>query len=173
LLTRRELMPGIPPEQILAVTAEIAAAAGWLGMVGGQVLDVRSEGKTVDLEALQQIHRLKTGELIRVSLRAGAILSGASAAMLASLSDYGRQIGLAFQIADDILNVEGDRVLLGKQTGSDAARRKVTFPSLLGIEASRARAESLIKEAVASLASFDDRAAPLRRITGYILERKS
>lgn len=173
LLTRRELMPGIPPEQILAVTAEIATAAGWFGMVGGQVLDVRSEGKTVDLEALQQIHRLKTGELIRVSLRAGAILSGASAAMLASLSDYGRQIGLAFQIADDILNVEGDRVLLGKQTGSDAARMKVTFPSLLGIEASRARAESLIKDALASLASFGDRAAPLRRITRYILERKS
>jgi len=173
LLTRRELMPGIPPEHILAVTAEIAAAAGWFGMVGGQVLDVRSEGKTIDLETLQQIHRLKTGELIRVSLLAGAILSGASTAMLASLSDYGRQIGLAFQIADDILNVEGDRVLLGKQTGSDAARRKVTFPSLLGIEASRARGESLIKEALTSLASFDDRAAPLRRITRYILERKS
>jgi geranylgeranyl diphosphate synthase type II len=173
LLTRRELMPGIPPEQILTVTAEIAAAAGWFGMVGGQVLDVRSEGKTVDLEALQQIHRLKTGEMIRVSLRAGAILSGATSAMLASLSDYGRQIGLAFQIADDILNVEGDPVLLGKQTGSDAARRKATFPSLLGIEASRTRAESLIKEALASLDSFDDRAAPLRRITRYILERKS
>ena len=173
LLTRRELMPGIPPEHILTVTAEIAAAAGWFGMVGGQVLDVRSEGKTVDLETLQQIHRLKTGELIRVSLRAGAILSGASTEMLASLSDYGRQIGLAFQIADDILNVEGDRVLLGKGTGSDAARKKITFPSLLGIEASRARAESLIEEAVTSLASFDDRAAPLRRITRYILERKS
>jgi geranylgeranyl diphosphate synthase type II len=142
-------------------------------MVGGQVLDVRSEGKTVDLEALQQIHRLKTGEMIRVSLRAGAILSGATSAMLASLSDYGRQIGLAFQIADDILNVEGDPVLLGKQTGSDAARRKVTFPSLLGIEASRTRAESLIKEALASLDPFDERAAPLRRITRYILERKS
>lgn len=173
LLTRRDLMPGIPPEQILTVTAEIAAAAGWFGMVGGQVLDVRSEGKTVDLEALQQIHRLKTGEMIRVSLRAGAILGGATPAMLASLSDYGRQIGLAFQIADDILNVEGDPVLLGKQTGSDAARRKVTFPSLLGIEASRTRAESLIKEALASLDSFDDRAEPLRRITRYILERKS
>jgi geranylgeranyl diphosphate synthase type II len=173
LLTRRELLPGIPPEHILTVTAEIAAAAGWFGMVGGQVLDVQSEGKTVGLESLQQVHRLKTGELIRVSLRAGAILSGASTEILASLSDYGRQIGLAFQIADDILNVEGDRVLLGKGTGSDAARKKITFPSLLGIEASRARAESLIEEAIASLASFDDRAAPLRRIARYILERKS
>jgi geranylgeranyl diphosphate synthase type II len=173
LLTRSELMPGIPPESILAVAAEIAAAAGWFGMIGGQVLDVRSEGKTIDLETLQQIHRLKTGALIRVSLRSGALLSGASAAMLASLSDYGRQIGLAFQIADDILNVEGDRILLGKQTGSDAARRKVTFPSLLGIEASRARAVSLIAEALTSLASFDERAAPLRLIAGYVLERKS
>lgn len=173
LLTRRDLMPGIPPENLLAVAAEIASAAGWFGMVGGQVLDVRAEGKTVDLETLQQIHRLKTGELIRVSLRAGAILGGASPAMLAALSDYGRQIGLAFQIADDILNVEGDHVLLGKQTGSDAARGKATFPSLLGIEASRARAESLIEGSLASLLSFDNRAAPLRWITRYILERKS
>ena len=173
LLTRRELMPGIPPERILTVTAEIAAAAGWLGMVGGQVLDVRSEGQTIDPETLREIHRLKTGELIRVSLRSGAILSGASTDMIESLSEYGRQIGLAFQIADDILNVVGDRVLMGKQTGSDAARKKVTFPSLLGIEASRALAESLIKKAITSLASFDDRAAPLRLIAGYILERKS
>lgn len=173
LLTRRELLPGIPPEQILTVTAEIAAAAGWFGMVGGQVCDVRSEGKSVDLETLQRIHRLKTGELIRVSLRSGAILSGAPPAMLESLSEYGRQIGLAFQIADDILNVEGDRALLGKQTGSDAARNKTTFPSLLGLAASRARAESLIEDALASLASFDDRAMPLRRIARYILERQS
>ena len=173
LLARRDSMPGIPPERLLDVIREVSEAAGWFGMVAGQVLDVHSEGKTVDLETLQQIHRLKTGTMIRVSLRTGAILSGASAAALASLSDYGRQIGLAFQIADDILNVEGDRALLGKGTGSDAARGKVTFPSLLGIEASRARAKALIGEAVASLASFDRRAAPLRLIAQYILERKS
>ncbi|MDP1991567.1 MAG: polyprenyl synthetase family protein [Syntrophales bacterium] len=173
LLARRDLMPGVPPERLLDVTREISEAAGWFGMVAGQVLDVRSEGKTVDLKTLQQIHRLKTGAMIRVSLRAGAILSGASAAALASLSDYGRQIGLAFQIADDILNVEGDRALLGKGTGSDAARGKVTFPALLGVEASRARAKALIGEAVASLASFDERAAPLRLIALYILDRKS
>lgn len=173
LLARRDLMPGVPPECLLDITREVSEAAGWFGMVAGQVLDVRSEGKTVDLKTLQQIHRLKTGAMIRVSLRAGAILSGAPAAALASLSDYGRQIGLAFQIADDILNVEGDRALLGKGTGSDAARGKVTFPSLLGIEASRARAKALIGEAVASLASFDERAAPLRSIALYILERKS
>ncbi len=110
LLTRRDLMPGIPPERLLDVTARDLrrrrAGSGWS--------EARSstsarKGKTVDLETLQQIHRLKTGAMIRVSLRAGAILSGASDAALASLSDYGRQIGLAFQIADDILNVEGDR----------------------------------------------------------------
>jgi geranylgeranyl diphosphate synthase type II len=173
LLARRDLMPGVPPERLLDVTREVSEAAGWFGMVAGQVLDIRSEGKTVDLKTLQQIHRLKTGAMIRVSLRAGAILSGASAAALASLSDYGRQIGLAFQIADDILNVEGDRTLLGKGTGSDAARGKITFPALLGVEASRIRAKALIGEAVASLASFDERAAPLRLIALYILERKS
>jgi geranylgeranyl diphosphate synthase type II len=173
LLARRDLMPGVPPERLLDVTREVSEAAGWFGMVAGQVLDIRSEGKTVDLKTLQQIHRLKTGAMIRVSLRAGAILSGASAMALASLSDYGRQIGLAFQIADDILNVEGDRTLLGKGTGSDAARGKVTFPALLGVEASRIRAKALIGEAVASLASFDERAAPLRLIALYILERKS
>lgn len=173
LLARRELMPGIQPERLLDVAAEIAAAAGWSGMVGGQVLDVRSKSNTADMETLEQIHRLKTGALIRVSLRAGAILGGAAPDMLASLSEYGRQIGLAFQIADDILNVEGDRALLGKQTGSDAARGKAAFPSLMGIESSRARAESLITGALASLATFDDRAEPLRRIARYILERKS
>jgi geranylgeranyl diphosphate synthase type II len=173
LMTRRERMPGIPPERLLEVMGEIAEAAGWFGMIGGQVLDVRSEGEKAEMETLHRIHRLKTGAMIRVSLRAGAILAGASAEALASLSDYGRQIGLAFQIADDILNVEGDPLLLGKGTGSDAARGKVTFPALLGVEASRARAKKLVGEAVAALNCFDDRAEPLRSLALYILDRKS
>jgi geranylgeranyl diphosphate synthase, type II len=173
LLARRDLMPGILPERLLDVTREVSEAAGWFGMVAGQVLDVHSEGNAVDLETLQQIHRLKTGAMIRVSLRTGAILNGASVEALSALSDYGRQIGLAFQIADDILNVEGDRALLGKGTGSDAARGKVTFPSLMGVEASRDRARALVSEAVCSLASFDKRAEPLRWIARFVLERKS
>jgi geranylgeranyl diphosphate synthase type II len=173
LMARRELMPGMPPERLLDAIGEIAEAAGFFGMVGGQVLDIRSEGKEADLETLHRMHHKKTGAMIRVSLRAGAILSGASEGELASLSNYGEQIGLAYQITDDILNVEGDRTLLGKETGSDAARGKVTFPALLGMEASRARAAELIREALASLAVFDDRAAPLRQIAWYILERKS
>jgi len=173
LLTRRDLMPGVPPERLLDVANEIAVAAGYFGMVGGQVLDVRSEGKKVDLDTLHMIHRRKTGAMIRVSLRAGAILGGAPEAALAALTDYGERVGLAFQIADDILNVEGDSTLLGKGTGSDAARGKVTFPSLLGIDASRLRAEELILEALGALASFDARAETLRGIARYVLERKS
>ena len=173
LMTRRDLMPGMPPERLLTAIGEIAEAAGFFGMVGGQVLDVRSEGETVDKDTLHRIHRMKTGALIRVSLRAGAILSGASDEQIASLSTYGEQIGLAFQIVDDILNVEGDRARLGKETGSDAARGKVTFPALIGVEASRTQVEALIREALSALAFFDERAEPLRRIARYLPERTS
>jgi len=173
LLTEREGMPGMPPDRLLDIACEIAEAAGHRGMVGGQVQDIRAEEKAVGLETLYAIHRLKTGALLRVSIRAGAILAGAGEEALAGLSDYGGKIGLAFQVADDILNVEGDPLLLGKGTGSDAARGKVTFPALMGIEASRARAAELVMEAISSLASFDDRAAPLRAIARYILERRS
>jgi geranylgeranyl diphosphate synthase type II len=173
LMTRRDLMPGMPPERLLTAIGEIAEAAGFSGMVGGQVLDVRSEGEKVDLDTLHRIHRMKTGAMIRVSLRAGAILAGASEGELAALSGYGERIGLAFQITDDILNVEGDRALLGKGTGSDAARGKVTFPALIGLEESRARVAALIREALYALAFFDDRAEPLRQIARYIPERKS
>jgi geranylgeranyl diphosphate synthase type II len=173
LLTNREGMPGMPPDRLLDVAREIAEAAGYRGMVGGQVQDIRAEGEAVGLETLYAIHRRKTGALLRVSIRAGAILAGAGEEALAGLSDYGGKIGLAFQIADDMLNVEGDPLLLGKGTGSDAARGKVTFPALMGIEASRARAAELVREAISSLASFDDGAAPLRAIARYILERRS
>ena len=173
LLGDREQMPGVPPERALKVVCEIAEAAGFFGMVGGQVMDLLAEGKKPDLQNLLAIHRRKTGALILVSLRTGAILAGAGEAALAALSDYGTRIGLAFQITDDILNVEGDPSLLGKGTGSDAARGKVTFPALIGVEASRVRAEELIREALVSLESFDDRAAPLRAIARHILERRS
>ncbi len=128
LMTRRDLMPGMPPERLLDVIGEIAEAAGFFGMVGGQVLDVRSEGEKVDLETLHQIHRMKTGAMIRVSLRAGAILAGASDEQLASLSNYGEQIGLAFQIVDDILNVEGDRDPLGQGDGKRRGPGKGHLP---------------------------------------------
>jgi geranylgeranyl diphosphate synthase type II len=173
ILTDRKRMPNVPAEKILDVANEIAEASGYYGMVGGQVQDIRSEGEKVELETLHAIHRRKTGALLRASLRAGAILAGAEGQMLADLSEYGAKIGLAFQIADDILNVEGDPDILGKGTGSDAARGKATFPSLMGIEASRARARGLIVDAVSALVRFDNSATPLRAIAGYVLERRS
>jgi geranylgeranyl diphosphate synthase type II len=173
LLCDRERMPDVDPERTLRVVREIAEAAGFFGMVGGQVKDLLAEGENVDLKTLYAIHRLKTGALILASLRTGAILAGAGEASLASLSDYGRRIGLAFQIVDDILNVEGDPALLGKGTGSDAARGKVTFPALMGVEASRDRAGELVREALASLVTFAERAAPLLAIARHILERRS
>ena len=173
LLALRQRAPGIPPERVLAVVQEIAEAAGFRGMVAGQALDILAQNEKIGMEGLHEIHRLKTGALLRVSLRTGAILAGAGKEALEALSDYGEKIGLAFQIADDILNVEGDPALLGKGTGSDAARGKTTFPALLGVDASRARAEELVIGAVASLAPFDDRAAPLRKIARYILARRS
>jgi geranylgeranyl diphosphate synthase, type II len=173
VLCDRERMPGIPPERILQVSREIAEAAGFSGMVGGQVKDLLAEGEELDLKSLCAIHRLKTGALILASLRSGAILAGAGEAPLAQLSDYGWRIGLAFQIVDDILNVEGDPELLGKGTGSDAARGKVTFPALLGVEASRDRAKELVREALVSLETLGEAAAPLSAIARHILERRS
>jgi geranylgeranyl diphosphate synthase type II len=173
LLTDQRKMARTPAERILTVTGEIAEAAGYRGMVGGQALDVRAEGKAGDIERLYTIHRRKTGALLRISLRAGAILAGAESGAVASLSAYGERIGLAFQIADDILNVEGDPELMGKKTGSDAALGKATFPNLLGIDVSRARAAALVTEAISFLDGFDDRATPLRAIGRYIMDRKS
>jgi len=142
-------------------------------MVGGQVVDMQSEGKMVDPETLQYIHTHKTSAMIIASVKAGAMLSNAKEAEIQALSLYGRHIGLAFQIADDILNVEGDRKLMGKGTGSDEGRGKITYPALMGLEASREKARELVDSAHAAISSFDDRAMPLRMIASYITERKS
>jgi geranylgeranyl diphosphate synthase type II len=166
-------MRDIAPEDILAVIHDITEAAGYFGMVGGQVVDLQSEGNQVDRETLHYIHSCKTGAMIAASVRAGALLAGAGREELHALSEYGRHIGLVFQIADDILNVEGDRVLLGKNTGSDASRGKITFPALLGLETSRREALELLEQALNAILSFDSRARPLREIARYVIERES
>lgn len=173
LLSNRELMTGIPPEIILAVIHEIATAAGCFGMIGGQVVDVRSEGMSVDEDALYYIHTHKTGAMIVASIRVGALLAGAGREALDALSRYGHHIGLMFQIADDILNVEGDRSKTGKSTGSDASRGKVTFPSFFGLDRSRAKACGLAEQAVQALSGFDRRTEPLRMLANHIIERKA
>ena len=172
LLARAE--EGAHPAARLRVIHEIAHASGSRGMVGGQVVDMESEGKgEIDLATLSYIHTHKTGALIRASVRAGAILGGASAESLAALTRYGDAIGLAFQIADDILDVEGTTEELGKDAGSDQARGKATYPALMGLEASKARALELVQMALDALAPFDERAEPLRTIASYIVKRKS
>lgn len=173
LMSGRELRKDFPPERILAVIHETAAAAGCFGMIGGQAADVQSTGMSVDVDTLYYIHTRKTGALIMASIKAGALLAGAGKEQLASLSEYGRNLGLMFQIVDDILNVEGDMSATGKSTGSDASKGKVTFPSVFGLEMSRKKAADLMEQSLASLSGFDDRAAPLRMLVKHIMERRS
>ncbi|MBI4715345.1 MAG: polyprenyl synthetase family protein, partial [Nitrospirae bacterium] len=160
------------PEAAVRVIWEIAMAAGPMGMVGGQALDMDGSKEGVDRDALELIHRTKTGALIRASVRVGGILGGGSEGALEALSRYAEAIGLAFQVADDILDVEGSRDDLGKDTQKDAARRKNTYPALLGLEGARETLLRLVSDAEESLAGFDGKADPLRGIARYIAERK-
>jgi len=172
LMSESTLTGKVAPEKLLAVIHDVAEAAGYFGMVGGQVVDVQSEGKTVESEVLHYIHTRKTGAMITSAIKAGAMLANAGEVELNALLTYGKHVGLAFQIADDILNVEGDPALLGKGTGSDAKRGKVTYPALVGLEASRKKAGELVESALSAIKNFDQRAEPLRMIARYIVERK-
>ena len=172
LMSKRDLPGNVNSDSLLAVINEISKAAGFFGMVGGQVADLKSEGKEVDEKTLHYIHVHKTEALITVSIRAGAILAGASEKELQVLSEYGRKIGLAFQIADDILDIESTREVLGKDIGSDEERKKVTYPALLGLEPSRGKAFELIDGALSDIQDFDKKALPLRDIAKFIVERK-
>ena len=160
-------------ERRLAVIQEIAQAVGICGMVGGQALDVLSGKSVSDENTLYEIHRRKTGALIVAAVKSGAIIFNARKDKIQALAEYGINVGLAFQIADDILNVEGDRELMGKETGSDAAHNKLTYPSLLGLNLAKEKLAKYIDTAVASLSGFDERARPLIVIARYIMERKS
>jgi len=171
-MSAADRMPRIPPDRILRAVHDIARAAGFWGMVGGQVMDIQSETAAADEETLLYIHTRKTGAMIGASVRAGAILVGAQTGEIEALAAYGRHVGLAFQIADDILNVEGDRTALGKGTGSDAVRGKLTFPQLMGLDASRIRMVDLIARALEAIRGFGPNAEPLRAIARYVAERK-
>lgn len=161
------------PEAVLDIVHEIARAAGISGMVGGQVADIESEGREVDLPAVQYIHTHKTGALILASVRTGVKLGGGKGEVLKAFTQYGERIGLAFQIVDDILNVEGKADLLGKNTGSDLSRRKATYPSLLGLEESKRRARELMESAVEVLEPFGSEAEPLKEIARFIVLRET
>lgn len=163
---------GTQPERLVAAIREIAGATGARGMTGGQVIDIESTGTTIGEAKLTRLHLYKTGALIRASVVAGAMLSGAEQDEIEALGSYGEAIGLAFQIADDLLDIEGDEELLGKDIGSDAENEKSTYPSIVGVEASRRQAEALVVQATSSLESFGQRAEALRLIARYTIERK-
>ena len=158
--------------QRLRMIAELAHASGPAGMVGGQAIDMQAVGHTLTLEALQHMHRCKTGALLRASVRLGALAyPGLSDRELTSLDTYADAVGLAFQIRDDILDVEADTQTLGKPQGSDQARNKPTYTSLLGLEGARQKAREVHSEALESLRGFGPNADPLRSIATYIIER--
>jgi geranylgeranyl diphosphate synthase, type II len=161
------------PRVVRDVVAEIADAAGTLGMVGGQVVDIESEGKAIAADTLEYIHRHKTAALIRASLRVGALLAGGDAKAVAEVGEAGGELGLAFQIVDDILDVEGSLEELGKSAGSDERKQKATYPAAHGLEASRRQAKQRIARAKERLAVFGPRSAPLRALADYVVERKS
>lgn len=160
------------PAMLVRVIGLIADAAGTAGMVGGQVDDLHYERQPVDGAILRRIHARKTGALLNASILAGALLSGATPEQEAALRAYGDQVGLAFQIVDDILDVTGDDVKLGKQTGSDVKNDKATYPKVYGITESRRLAGAASDAAVAALPAGDARAAPLRVFARYIIERE-
>jgi len=154
------------------VVREVARAAGIGGMVGGQQMDLSAEGQALGIEGLQAIHRAKTGALIRCSVRVGAMLGGATPEQLNALSAYGEHIGLAFQIADDVLDVAGDEARIGKPVGSDAKSDKSTYPALLGLDRSRELASETVQAAIDALAAFGPEADDFRALARYIVERE-
>ncbi|HLW71239.1 MAG TPA: farnesyl diphosphate synthase [Candidatus Binataceae bacterium] len=163
---------GAPPATIVAAIAELAEAAGSAGMVGGQVIDLLGEGQTLSLQDLEVLHGKKTGALFTAAVCGGARFGGASAAQLTALREYARALGLAFQVADDLLDVEASSADIGKRTGKDEARGKATYPSLIGVDRSREFARELARRADAALAGFGDKAEALRAIAAFAVERK-
>jgi geranylgeranyl diphosphate synthase type II len=172
LLSGESPATGIAGPARLRVINEIAQAAGSRGMVGGQVVDILQEDREVDLATLLYLHTHKTGSLIRACLRVGGIISSAGSEQMEALTRYGDRIGLAFQIVDDILDLEGSLEALGKRAGSDLRKKKATFPGLLGLEESRQRARSLVREAKHALSIFGDRGAALGAIADYVVARR-
>jgi len=159
-----------PPEVAAACCAALAEAAGACHLVGGQADDVSAES-CGGIDTLESIHHRKTGAMIRVSLRLGAMVSGADGRQTAALEEYGRKLGIAFQITDDLLDVRGEEARLGKRVGKDSDRGKLTFPGLLGVDRSLKRAEQLIEEACKALEPLGPRADRLEALALYVLER--
>ena len=162
----------VPHEILFEVLREISKAAGAAGMVGGQVIDLRSEGVQIDLATLKTMHTGKTGALFKAAIRSGAMLAQAPADKLNALTRYAENFGLAFQITDDILDVEGDDKILGKATGSDAKNNKATYVSLTSLEEAKELAKATINDALTALKDFGAEADFLRELVQFLLDRK-
>jgi geranylgeranyl diphosphate synthase, type II len=158
---------------LLDTIRDIASATGGRGMTGGQVIDIDSTDKQIGEAQLTKLHLMKTGALLKTSVMAGARLAGADEGQLALLGKYGESIGLAFQIADDILDIEGDEAELGKDIGSDEGNSKSTYPAIIGLDASKRQAAALVDQAIASVKPFGVAGEPLELIAKYIVERRS
>ena len=161
----------VPAERLLKVVGELSLVAGAPGLVGGQVVDLESEGKEVDLETLEYIHLHKTGALLSACVITGALIGGADEALIKALRTYARGIGLAFQIIDDILDITASSEVLGKTAGKDLIADKTTYPKLLGLEESRRRADALVSEAKDALKPWADKALPLLALADFITSR--
>jgi geranylgeranyl diphosphate synthase type II len=164
---------GVPAPRRLRMIAEVAAAAGSVGMVGGQTMDIQAEGKTLDPATLLTLHSKKTGALLRVSLRVGGLAGGADEAALGHLTRYGERLGLAFQIVDDILDIEGNSAEMGKTAGSDLRKHKATYPAVFGLEASRREATRLLGEARDAVRPFGETGAMLVALADFVGQRRS
>jgi geranylgeranyl diphosphate synthase type II len=164
----------LPAGPVLEASRLISKASGTTGMVGGQIDDIGNEGcANVGIAEVESVHRRKTGALLTASLVAGAVLFDPPAESISNLTTYGEYLGLAFQIADDLLDIQGDPSLIGKPVGSDLKHDKATYPKLLGIAESQRRAREAVSTAVAALTSFGSEADPLRALARYTVERRS
>ena len=173
ILADAEANRSVPPDTVVKVIELVARYAGSQGMVGGQVVDMESEGKEIDFPTLEYIHTHKTGGLILASVQVGALLGGANDSQVAAIKRFGGAAGLAFQIADDILDVVGDQQHLGKNVGSDQARGKATYPAQLGLDEARQRADELCELASSALAPLGKSAEILQELARYIVNRDS
>jgi geranylgeranyl pyrophosphate synthase len=165
--------PGLSAEQRIQMVKTLAAASGPRGMVGGQAIDIAAVDTDMTLDQLQNMHSMKTGALIRAALAMGGITANASKEQLAALDVFGTHIGLAFQVVDDILDVEGDTQTLGKTQGKDSEANKPTYVKLLGLEGAKAEAQRLLEAALESLDIFSGSADRLRELARFIVKRKS
>jgi len=172
LMTTAEFAEQVSPSVLLKVISLIAQASGYRGMIGGQLVDIQSEGKPPDPSLVEFIHTRKTGALLKASVTSGAILGRGNELQIQAIMAYGENVGLAFQISDDILDIEGNSDTMGKKAGADKQRGKVTYPAAFGLTTSKKIQSELVEAAIDSLNVFDLQADTLRQIARYIVERK-